>query len=245
MIHFNSHRLFDEATVEMFENEHLWTHVVAHVVMVVMPVILLVIFVRWLYFQLAWLSSHVSVKTPFTNGNNAYSLPSGLFGFIVRYSGNAQLALACLAVTTLPVTYLLLELPKRIVNSAISAETTNISNWEAAAQLDKVDYLLILCALYLVALMASSLLKYVLNNKMGITAERLLRRIRLVAIRRQNIFSKEDSSRIPVITQEVEPVGSFSGDAIIVPLLHGGTLVTIITFMMMQNVVLGAAAISL
>lgn len=245
MIHFDSHRLFDKATVEMFEHEHLWLHVVAHVVMVVMPVILLVISIRWLYFTLAWLSSHVSVKAPFTNGKNTYSLPSGLFGFIIRYSGNAQLGLAFLAVSSLPLTYLLLELPKRIVNSAISSETTSIFNWDLTAQLDKIDYLLILCAFYLLALMTSSVLKYVLNNKMGITAESLLRRIRLVAIRRQNIFSKEDSSRIPVITQEVEPICSFSGDAIIVPLLHGGTLVTIITFMMMQNVVLGAAAISL
>jgi len=213
--------------------------------MVLMPVILLVIFTRWLYLGLAVLSRQVSVKAPFTRGNNAYSLPPGLFGFILRYSGNAQLALACLAVTTLPITYLMLELPKRIVNSAISSETTSIFNWDLSAQLDKVDYLLILCAFYLLALMTSSVLKYVLNNKMGITAERLLRRIRLVVIRRQNIFSKQDSSRIPVITQEVEPICSFSGDAIIVPLLHGGTLATIIVFMMMQNVVLGAAAISL
>ena len=245
MIHFDSHRLFDEATVEMFEHEHLWLHVVAHVVMVVMPVILLVISIRWLYLTLAWLSSHVSLKAPFTNGNNTYSLPSGLLGFILRYSGNAQLGLAFLALSTLPLTYLLLELPKRIVNRAISSETTSIFNWDLTAQLDKVDYLLILCAFYLLGLMTSSVVKYVLNSKMGITSERLLRRIRLIVIRRQNIFSKDDSSRIPVITQEVEPVCSFSGDAIIVPLLHGGTLVTIIFFMMMQNVVLGAAAISL
>jgi ABC-type multidrug transport system fused ATPase/permease subunit len=245
MIHLNLHRLFDEATIEMFEHEHLWIHVVAHVVIVVMPIILLVIFIRWLYLMLAGLNSYLLIRAPIINGNNAYSLPSGLFGFIIRYSGNAQLALACLAIIILPVTYLLLELPKRIVNSAISTETADISNWQAAAQLEKVDYLLILCAFYLLALMTSSLLKYVLNNKMGMAAERLLRRIRLVLIRRQNIFSKQDSSRIPVITQEVEPICSFSGDAIIVPLLQGGTLVTIITFMMMQNVVLGAAAVSL
>ena len=245
MIHFESHRLFDEATVHMFEHEHLWLHVVAHVVMVVMPVILLALSIRWLYLTLSWLSSHVSVKAPFTKSNNTYSLPSGLFGFVFRYSGNAQLALAFLALASLPLTYLLLELPKRIVNGAISSETVSVFNWDMTTELDKVDHLLILCALYLLALMTSSVLKYVLNSKMGITAERLLRRFRLIAIRRQNIFSKGDSSRIPVITQEVEPICSFSGDAIIVPLLHGGTLVTIIFFMMMQNVVLGAAAISL
>lgn len=245
MIHLDLHRLFDESTVEMFEHEHLWIHVVAHTVMVVMPVVLLVIFIRWFYLALARLVESVSVKNPFVKGNKGNSLPITLLGFIIRYSGNAQLGLACLALFTLPITYLLLELPKRIVNGAISSERTDVFNWGLAEQLDKVDYLLVLCAFYLLALMASSALKYTLNNKMGLTAERLLRRIRLVVIRRQSILLEEDSSRIPVITQEVEPVCSFSGDAIIVPLLHGGTLVTIIVFMMLQNVVLGAAAISL
>jgi ABC-type multidrug transport system fused ATPase/permease subunit len=229
----------------MFQHEHLWLHVVAHVVMVVMPVILLVIVVRWIFLTCALLSSRVSVKTPFANGNNTYSLPASLSGFIFRCSGNAQLGLALLSLSTLPLAYLLLELPKRIINGAISVEPAGMFNWEMDAPLDKIDYLLILCAFYLTALMASSVLKYALNNKMGTTTERLLRRIRLVALRRKNLPFQVDSSRIPVITQEVEPICSFSGDAVIVPLLHGGTLATIITFMMMQNVVLGAAAISL
>ena len=161
----------------MFQHEHLWLHVVAHVVMVVMPVILLVIVVRWIFLTCAWLSSHVSVSTPFANGNNTYSLPSSLSGFIFSCSGNAQVGLALLSLSTLPLAYLLLELPKRIINGAISAEPAGMFNWEMGAPLDKIDYLLILCAFYLAALMASSVLKYALNNKMGITAERLLRRI--------------------------------------------------------------------
>ena len=72
MIHFNLHRLFDEATIEMFEHEHLWIHVV----IVVMPIILLVIFICWQYLMLAGLNSYLSIKAPVINGNNAYSLPS-------------------------------------------------------------------------------------------------------------------------------------------------------------------------
>jgi ABC-type multidrug transport system fused ATPase/permease subunit len=245
MSHLDLHRIFDDTTVRMFEHEGVWVHVVAHVVMVVTPVILLVIIARWLYMAFAWMSGHVSVKSPFASSRNDYSLPESLFGFITRYSGNAQFGLALLALSTLPITYLLLELPKRIVNGAISSEPTIQFSRNFIGQLDDIDYLLLLCAFYLIMLTMSSVLKFILNNKMGRTAEFLLRRIRLFAIRKQRLLSEKDSTRIPVITQEVEPVCSFSGDAIIVPLLHGGTLATIIAFMMMQNVVLGAAAISL
>ena len=244
MIHHELHRLFYQATVEIFENEYLWVHVVAHVVMVVMPVILLIIGLRWIYLACVWVSGHLSFRAPFTF-NNAYFLPAGLFGFIFRYSASAQLGLSVLALFTLPVTYMMLELPKRIINGAISFGPTGDFRWAFAEHLDKIDYLLLLCAIYLLMLTTSSVLKFVLNNQMGLIAERLLRRIRLITIREQKILSKQDSTRIPVITQEVEPVCSFAGDAFIVPLLNGGTLVTIITFMMLQNVVLGAAAVSL
>jgi ABC-type multidrug transport system fused ATPase/permease subunit len=50
---------------------------------------------------------------------------------------------------------------------------------------------------------------------------------------------------IPMITAEVEPLGGFIGDAFVLPLFQGGTLLTIIIFMFMQDPVLGAAAVAL
>jgi ABC-type bacteriocin/lantibiotic exporter with double-glycine peptidase domain len=177
--------------------------------------------------------------------SQGYALPPSLMGFIIRYSGNAQIGLGLLALLTLPITYIQLELPKLIINGAISSDTFDIANWKASQQVDNVSYLLLLCAIFLFFLMTSSVIKYSLNRKMGILSERLLRRIRLIVIRKRNPAAKDDFSRIPVITQEVEPICSFSGDAVIVPLLHGGTMVTIVTFMMVQNILLGAAAIAL
>ena len=238
------HNFLDQSMLSFFDHEHLWFHVVSHIVLVVMPVIFLALVIRWICLFLIWGNSFVSIKTLKSTAANDFSLPSSLMGFIIRYSGNSQIILALLALSTLPITYLQLELPKQIINGAITTETSNDAFGVAIQQLNSIDFLLVLCAMYLAALIASSVLKYILNNKMGVTSERLLRRVRLIAVRKRNA-ANGSSSRIPVITQEVEPVCSFSGDAIIVPLLYGGTVVTIITFMMIQNVVLGAAAITL
>src|SRR5260221_12854495 len=48
-----------------------------------------------------------------------------------------------------------------------------------------------------------------------------------------------------MITAEVEPLGGFIGDAFVLPAFQGGTLLTIIAFMFMQDTVLGAAAVAL
>lgn len=239
------HDFFDKSVISFFEHEHLWFHVITHIVLVVMPVLLLVIIVRWLSLLFVWSSKLVTIKAPKYSSKNDFSLPASLMGFIVMFSGNAQVVLALLAISTLPITYLQLELPKQIINGAISTESLDTISWELVQQLNDIDFLLLLCALYLAALMASSVIKYTLNIKMGATSERLLRHIRLIVMRKTNSKLDNNSSRVPIITQEVEPVCAFSGDAFIVPLLHGGTLVTIITFMMIQNVVLGAAAITL
>ena len=48
-----------------------------------------------------------------------------------------------------------------------------------------------------------------------------------------------------MITAEVEPLGGFIGDAFVLPAFQGGTLLTILFFMFVQDWVMGLAAISL
>ena len=50
---------------------------------------------------------------------------------------------------------------------------------------------------------------------------------------------------IPMITAEVEPLGGFIGDSIALPVFQGGTLLVYLTFIFMQDPILGAAAVSL
>ncbi len=60
-------------------------------------------------------------------------------------------------------------------------------------------------------------------------------------------FQKTSSAQIiPMITRGVRRRwGGFIGDAVAVPAFQGGTLLTIILFMFMQDLVLGAAAVAL
>src|SRR3546814_11546980 len=48
-----------------------------------------------------------------------------------------------------------------------------------------------------------------------------------------------------MLVQEVEPIGGFAGDAFVLPLFQGGTFLTIFLFMLLQDPVLGAAAVTL
>jgi hypothetical protein len=242
------HDLIDQSTLSLFEHEHVWLHIIGHVVMVIMPVAILFLTLRWGYLILQWLlRQKLNHPRRALIGKGAFTLPTGLMGFILRYSGRSQVLLSILALSILPITYIQLELPKRVINGAISADSLDTTSWTFNNHLDQVDYLLFLCTLFLASLLASACLKYILNVSMGTTSERLLRHIRLSVLRKYSATKRtnDNSALVPVITQEVEPVCTFSGDAFIVPLLHGGTVVTIITFMMMQNIILGAAAITL
>jgi ABC-type multidrug transport system fused ATPase/permease subunit len=50
---------------------------------------------------------------------------------------------------------------------------------------------------------------------------------------------------VAMITAEAEPLGGFVGDSVALPVFQGGTLITIVVFMFVQDWVLGLAAISL
>ena len=247
MFSVNLHEIIDRSVLAIFDHEHLWLHIVGHVVLVVMPVVLLFLLIRWLIQLIPWLASVRPIKLSSTNFDHNPVLPKSIMGFIFRYSGRSQLVMSILALSILPVTYAQLELPKRIINGAISTNTSSAGGLQFTSSLEQVDYLLLLCAFFLAALITSGCLKYMLNLRMGRTAERLLRHLRLHIVRKRISRSgaSSEAAIVPVLTQEVEPVCSFSGDSVIVPLLHGGTVVTIITFMMVQNIILGAAAITL
>jgi ABC-type multidrug transport system fused ATPase/permease subunit len=79
----------------------------------------------------------------------------------------------------------------------------------------------------------------------------MLRRFRYQLYQRMllfplSYFHKNSSAQIiPMITAECESVGGFVGDAVALPAFQGGTLLTNIFFMFMQDPVLGLAAVAL
>ena len=97
MFNLNPHELIDRSAISLFEHEHIWLHVVAHVVLVIMPVGLLFLLMRWLYLSTKWLTHIQPIKHHAKDFSNLFELPVGLMGFMIKYSGKSQIVLAIFA----------------------------------------------------------------------------------------------------------------------------------------------------
>jgi ABC-type multidrug transport system fused ATPase/permease subunit len=110
---------------------------------------------------------------------------------------------------------------------------------------------MLLCGAFLAAVLINGGFKYCINTYKGQLGERMLRRFRYQLYMRLlrfplTHFQKTSSAQIiPMVTAESESLGGFIGDALALPAFQGGTLLTIIIFMFMQDPVLGLAAIAL
>lgn len=169
----------------------------------------------------------------------------GLFRYILQRTWRHQIVLIAMAAASLPVLYAALELPKRVINNALSEDQFPID--VLGYSVEQVEFLLTLCALFLAAVLAHGVIKYSANLYQGRLSERILRRLRLTVYRdwRRRARPGGSAQLIPVIVQELEPIGGFTGEAFVVPMLQGGTFLTILTFMLIQDPILGAAAITL
>ncbi len=174
-----------------------------------------------------------------------------IYGFIFKHSLPQQIVLVVLTFAALPFIYLQAELPKKIVNDAIGADSGKFPISLYGFDFDQITYLFVLCGAFLFLVMINGGFKYVLNVMRGRLGERMLRRLRYELYTRVLRFPLPHFRRvsqgelIPMVTQEVEPLGGFIGDAIAQPLYQAGILVTLLIFILMQDPVLGIAAVAL
>jgi ABC-type multidrug transport system fused ATPase/permease subunit len=180
---------------------------------------------------------------------NSPSMEKSFFRYILRHSWRQQGYLLALTLISFPFLYLSLELPKRIVNQAIGSE--DFPRSEFGVEFDQIHYLFVLCAIFLLLVAINGGLKYVVNVYKGRLGERMLRRLRYELFGRVLRFPLPRFRRVSqgeivsMITGEVEPLGGFIGDAFALPAFQGGTLLTILAFMFVQDWVLGVAAVAL
>ena len=186
-------------------------------------------------------------------------MPKTLYAFILRHSKKEQFILLLLAAISYPALYYSYDLPKLIINH-IKDVTTHLAMtpeepYPAQAlfglSFEEIGYLLALCFVYLVLVLINGGFKYYINVFKGRLGERLLRRLRYelyVRVLRFPLpeFKKISGSEIiPMITAEVEPLGGFIGDAYVQPIYQGGLLVVPLAFILIQDPVLGLAAVAL
>ncbi|MGA7869215.1 MAG: ABC transporter transmembrane domain-containing protein [Stellaceae bacterium] len=176
-------------------------------------------------------------------------LASSIYRYILQYSLREQIYLVVVTLLSFPFLYYSLDLPKLIVNRAISGK--DFPQKFLGMEFDQIPYLVILCCIFLVLVLINGWFKLHLNIKKGQVGERMLRRLRYQLYERVLRFPLHHFDRtatgqvIAMMTGELEPIGGFIGDAFALPISQGGTLLTIFVFMFVQDPMLGAAAVAL
>ena len=176
-------------------------------------------------------------------------MESSIFKYILKYTAKDQAWLILLAMVSMPFVYLSLEIPKIIINDAIGG--ANIPDTIFGYPVDRISYLILLSAAFLLLILVNGGFKYVSNMYRGIVGERMLRRFRFELYARLLRFPLPHFKRtsagevIPMITAETEPLGGFIGDAFALPAFQGGLFVTYLGFIFAQDFWLGLAAVAL
>ena len=173
-----------------------------------------------------------------------------LYRYIWQHSSKSQIFLIFLSVASLPLVYITLELPKQIIN-LLEGTGADIPSSLFGYDLDRLSYLMLLSFSFLLVVLCSGGLKYVLNVFRGSLGEHVLRRFRYELYERVLRFPVPHFKRvsqgeiIPMITAETEPLGEFIGESFTLPVFQGGILATYLFFIFQQDVFLGLAAIAL
>lgn len=184
-------------------------------------------------------------------------MENSIFKFIFKHSKRQQIALVLFTFCSFPFLYATLDLPKIIVNEAIGADSgqfplfLTIPFTSIGFEFSQVSYLMLLSFTFLGLVLINGGFKYKINVYKGQLGERMLRRlrydlyVRLLRFRLPHFKKVSSGEIIPIVTAEVEPLGGFIGDAFALPVFQGGTLLVYLTFIFLQDPLLGLAAILL
>jgi putative ABC transport system ATP-binding protein len=106
-----------------------------------------------------------------------------------------------------------------------------------------------LSGVFLALVIVNGAFKNYVNVKKGVLGERLLRRLRFLLLDQYLRFRPEDirgvkpSEAASIIKDEVDPIGTFAGDAFILPAFLSMQALTALVFILVQSVWLGLVAL--
>ncbi len=150
-----------------------------------------------------------------------------LYRYVWRVSAPQQVRLAVLAVCLFPLNMAPLELQRLMVNEAIENGEFRALAWLGAA--------------YLAVIVLHAALKYVFRVYQSSVGEGVIRvlRWRITGNGRQSA-----GSQVALAASESEQVGGFVGEAVSVPLLQSGILVTVLGYMAWLQPVMALVAVA-
>ncbi|MGI9477024.1 MAG: ABC transporter transmembrane domain-containing protein [Hyphomicrobiaceae bacterium] len=195
------------------------------------------------------------------------------FSYVWRYSKWEQSWILMVVLASFPIYFLSLDLPKHIINGPIQGEgfgnatgTATFFNLELSLPwilgggkltlfdgvvLDQMNALVTLSLLFLLLVCINGAFKFYMNLYKGRLGERMLRRLRYQLVDRLVRFPIGRFKRIKsaevasMVKDEVEPLGGFIGDAFVQPVFLAGQALTVMVFIITQNVMLGLIALGI
>jgi putative ABC transport system ATP-binding protein len=198
-------------------------------------------------------------------------LERSLFRYVWQKSRREQIIVLLVILVSIPFNWLSFDVPRRIVNDAIQGgafrngrTSATVFDWTLhwpevlgggsiqvfeGFKVGQLGLLLTLSFYFLVLVLINGGFKYLVNVQKGVLGERMLRRMRydlfsqLMRFRPEDIRSVKPAEVASMIKDEVEPIGSFVGDAFIQPAFLLSQALTALIFIMMQSVWLGSIAL--
>lgn len=166
------------------------------------------------------------------SGKPTFSLSDAgeLYRFIWGNSSRQQLVACAVALLTLPLTLGPIELQRRMIDGAV-----------AGNNLDKLIQLVIV---YAVVIVLQQIVKFTYNILRGRISEHLNSVMRSRIVAHSGDEGIDDGATVSMLTNEVEPVGGFGGDAYAQVVTEGGVLITIFAYMLYTELWLAMVAIA-
>jgi ABC-type bacteriocin/lantibiotic exporter with double-glycine peptidase domain len=162
--------------------------------------------------------------------------PKGLYGYIWKISGRAQILLALLSIFIFLLDLVPLELQRHIVNDAIGQRAFTQLAW--------------LCAAYAVTALVQGASKLVWNVYRNSVGEAASQRLRLDTFAAALQHPEPDAGAkegvgVSIILSEADPVGLFVATSVSEPALHGGVLISVFAYLLYLQPLMALVALSL
>lgn len=180
-------------------------------------------------------------------------MEKNLVRFVWKYGKLDTIKTLIVTFMTFPVIYISLEVPKIIVNDALGAgnEPVSFPTEFLFMSMDQHSYLMALCVIFISMIIINNWLKFILNTQIGLTSERMMRRLRytlfesVMRFRIRRFQHMKQGEIVQSVMGEVEALSGFFGEVISTPVWQGGMLLVYMTFIFVQDPMLGAAAVAL
>jgi len=163
-------------------------------------------------------------------------MPATLYRYIWQISGRVQILIATLSAFIFLLDLVPLELQRRIVNEAIGQK---IFTW-----------LITLCGAYALTTLVQGAAKLTWNVYRNSVGEATSQRLRLdtfaAALRHPDPDAKTtEGVGISIILSEADPVGLFVATSVSEPVLHGGVLIAVFSYLLFLQPVMALVALAL